>query len=235
MDCPHCRGEISLSSEHWGRTWTCPHCRRPFHAAQPASLTQITNAPVHPATVTAGGVRQTVAKCRGCGQKYFRVSDPNADRCPSCGLSAIAPSAVGMVPASGGGTMTAYAGPQAGSYPACRTPQFEIAQMHSRLSTIQGCVMASGIVNVVMGSLLTLTCYLSPIGLPMLILGIFELVHHSKRNTLPPYYFASSSITLGIFEIVVGLFNVVSLIMGILVLGHATSVKSVCEKYRIYA
>lgn len=131
--------------------------------------------------------------------------------------------------------MTAYAGPQANSTAVYRTPQFEIAQMHSRLSTIQGCVMASGIVNVVMGSLLTLTCYGAVIGIPMLVLGIFELVHHSKRNTLPPYYYASSSITLGIFQIIVGLFNIVSLIMGIIVLGHATSVKSVCEKYRIYA
>jgi hypothetical protein len=139
-----------------------------------------------------------------------------------------------MTAATGGGTMTAYA-PQVGAYQAFRTPEYEIAQMHSRLSTIQGCVMASGIVNVVMGSLLTLSCYLSPIGLPMLILGIFELVHHSKRHTLPAYYFASSSVTLGVFEIVVGLFNIVSLIMGILVLGHATSVKSICEKYRIYA
>lgn len=130
--------------------------------------------------------------------------------------------------------MTAYTGPQASAYPTNRTPEFEIAQIHSRLSTIQGCVMASGIANIILGSLLTLTCYGSPIGLPMLILGIFELIHHSKRNALPPYYYASSSITLGIFEIVVGLFNVVSLIMGILVLGHATSVKSICDKYRIY-
>lgn len=121
-----------------------------------------------------------------------------------------------------------------GVHPSYRAPEYEIAQMHSRLSTIQGCVMASGIVNVILGSLFTLTCYGSPIGIPMLILGIFELVHHSKRNSLPPYYFASSSITLGIFEIVVGLFNVISLIMGIIVLAHATSVKSVCDRYRIY-
>ena len=130
--------------------------------------------------------------------------------------------------------MVAYAGAPAGSHPSYRTPEAEIAQMHSRLSTIQGCVMASGIINIVVGSLLTITCYGSPIGIPMLILGIFELVHHSKRHSLPPYYYASSSITLGIFEIVIGLFNVISLIMGIIVLGHATSVKSVCDRYRIY-
>lgn len=130
--------------------------------------------------------------------------------------------------------MVAYAEAPAGHHPSYRAPEFEIAMMHSRLSTIQGCVMASGIVNIVAGSLLTLTCYGSPIGIPMLILGIFELVHHSKRNSLPPYYYASASITLGIFEIVVGLFNIVTLIMGIIVLGNATSVKSACDRYRIY-
>jgi hypothetical protein len=233
MDCPHCRGEISLSPEHWGRTWTCPHCRRPFHAPQPASQAAGSVA-VNPATVTAAGVRQTVAQCRGCGQKYYRVSDPNADRCPSCGLSASAPPAFGMTSATAGGSMAVYSAAPGVGHAGHPARDYEIAQMHSRLSTIQGCVMASGILNVIMGSLLTLTCYGSVIGIPMLILGIFELIHHSKRNTLPPYYYASASITLGIFEIVVGLFNIVTLIMGIIVLGHATSVKSVCDRYRIY-
>ena len=130
--------------------------------------------------------------------------------------------------------MAAYAPSQVDSRNPVAGRDYQIAQIHSQLNTVQGCVLASAICNLIFGSLLTLTCYGAILGIPMIILAVFEFVHHSKRLSTPAYQYASASITLGIFQIVVGLFNVVTLIMGILVLGHATSAKSNCERLRVY-
>lgn len=52
----------------------------------------------------------------------------------------------------------------------------------------------------------------------MFILCVFEFWLYGESDRLPPHKLASRAGTLGIFEIICGLFNLVSFVCGIIVL-----------------
>lgn len=79
-------------------------------------------------------------------------------------------------------------------------------------------VLISAIGNVAVGIFWVNTCIGIPLGIAMFILCIFEFMFYSDSDRLSPQQLLKKVGTLAIWEIVCGLFNLVSLICGILLL-----------------
>ena len=79
-------------------------------------------------------------------------------------------------------------------------------------------VLVSAIGNVVLGLIWASTCFGVVLGVPMLIFSIFEFMLYSKMGRVSRSELAGSARTIGNCEIVFGLFNLVSLICGIVLL-----------------
>jgi hypothetical protein len=82
-------------------------------------------------------------------------------------------------------------------------------------------MLVSAIANVVMRLVRIATVCGMPIGIGMIVLCVFEFLFYAHHEELPPANFLDRAKTLGILEIVAGVFNLVSLVCGILVLIHA--------------
>jgi len=79
-------------------------------------------------------------------------------------------------------------------------------------------VLISAIGNIVVGLIWISTVCGAVLAVPMFILCIFEFIFYSESDRLARSRFTSKAKTIGIFEIILGLFNMVSLIAGIIVL-----------------
>ena len=78
-------------------------------------------------------------------------------------------------------------------------------------------VLISAIGNIAVGLCwFSLMCF--PVGIPMIILCIFEFMYYGDSDRLSPEELISRAGNLAICEIVCGLFNLVSLVCGILLL-----------------
>lgn len=87
--------------------------------------------------------------------------------------------------------------------------------------TIKTCVLISGISNVLFGLGWSSTCILAIIGVPQLVLAIFEIIYFASADGMPPDKARGQAKVLAIFEIICGLANPFSLIAGIIVLVKA--------------
>jgi len=84
-------------------------------------------------------------------------------------------------------------------------------------------ILISGIVNVLAGLFYFATCYGIVLAIPMIVLCVFEFVFVSNAPRMHPREVASKAQTLAVFEIIVGLFNIASLVCGIIVLANASN------------
>lgn len=79
-------------------------------------------------------------------------------------------------------------------------------------------VLISAIGNIVVGLIWFGTLICIPVGIPMVILCIFEFMYYGDSDRLSPEELIRRAGNLAICEIVCGLFNLVSLVCGILLL-----------------
>jgi hypothetical protein len=100
---------------------------------------------------------------------------------------------------------------------------FPNATSNSR-SAIKTCLLVSAIGNIVIGLFWLSSCFGVVFTVPMVILCIFEFTLYAKIDDLPVPVLVPKAKTLGIFEIIVGLANIVSLVCGILNLIHTGKV-----------
>jgi hypothetical protein len=93
------------------------------------------------------------------------------------------------------------------------------------VESIANLIMVSGILNLIFGILWCLTCYGVIFGVPLIILACFELNFQSSARYQFPFTVRSNAQCLGIFEVVCGLFNWFSLVLGIITLCQLSSLR----------
>jgi DNA-directed RNA polymerase subunit RPC12/RpoP len=79
-------------------------------------------------------------------------------------------------------------------------------------------ILISAIVDIIAGPLWCLTGCGIVIGIPMIVLAIFEFIFCSEADSLPARKFVSRADLFGVLEILIGLFNLASFVCGIVVL-----------------
>ena len=90
---------------------------------------------------------------------------------------------------------------------------------------IKICVLISGVGNVLLGLFWISTLVGAIIGIPQIVLAVFEFIFFAQADNKPLHQALSQSKTLAILEIISGLCNPFSLVCGILVLVFATNHK----------
>ncbi|HEV7283113.1 MAG TPA: hypothetical protein VGN57_23100 [Pirellulaceae bacterium] len=108
-------------------------------------------------------------------------------------------------------------------------------QLASARSTVQTCMLLSGVLNLVVGGLWSLIGLASTgvgvvLGVPLIVLGLVELGAQASRASHRE--FATNASTIGILECVAGLCNPLSAILGIIVLVRASSITALIRRYR---
>ena len=119
---------------------------------------------------------------------------------------------------------------RSGPPPELPTPPFQSGRMMVQPSYRAGIsrngikvpVLISAIGNIVFGLAYACTCYGLILTVPMIILCIFEFSLYGEPDDMPPVALVSKARTLGVFEIILGLFNLISLVCGIIVLINAS-------------
>ena len=86
-------------------------------------------------------------------------------------------------------------------------------------------LLVSAIGNICVGLLWLSTCFGVVLTVPMAILCIFEFMLYAKAQRLGAEELAAKATTIAIFEIILGLFNIVSLVCGIIVLVHVSQLR----------
>ncbi len=86
-------------------------------------------------------------------------------------------------------------------------------------------ILISAISNLVVGLLWASTCIGLVLAIPMFVLSGFEFALYSKFGRQPLAEIARRASTLGIFEVILGLFNTPVLVCGIIVLVNAGKFK----------
>ena len=97
-----------------------------------------------------------------------------------------------------------------------------VARRSNPPTAITVCLLVSAIANIVVGLAWAATCFGIVFTIPMVLLCIFEFILYGKASGIPPERLAAKATRIGIFEIIVGLANTVTLICGIIVLIHAS-------------
>ena len=101
------------------------------------------------------------------------------------------------------------------------------AQAQNARNAIKMCIMISAIGNIIVGLIWAYTCIGIVLTIAMIAVCIFEFMLYTKIDDLPDSVVASKSHTMAIVEIVMGLFNLVSLVCGILNIIHASKLTRV--------
>jgi hypothetical protein len=89
------------------------------------------------------------------------------------------------------------------------------------VSGITAPLLVSAISNIVVGLIWLSTCFGAVLTVPMIILCVYEFALYSKASQMHPMEFARQARNLGIFEIIVGMANLPTLICGIIVMIQA--------------
>ena len=120
---------------------------------------------------------------------------------------------------------------------ATAVPQFQPSQQpivyqtvnvaSSGVSGITTPLLISAIGNIVIGLAWFSTCFGIVVAIPMFILCVFEFIVYAHASRTNRENLKSWAILIGILEIVVGLFNLVSLICGIILLIHASKLEQI--------
>ena len=97
----------------------------------------------------------------------------------------------------------------------------------ARLRPVTIPVLVSALANVVAGYLwFSGSCLGIFVTAPMLVLGAFEFIYFAQAPKMPPADLQRRTAALGIFEIILGIFNGVSLACGIVVLINLNRVRA---------
>jgi hypothetical protein len=100
------------------------------------------------------------------------------------------------------------------------------SSFNSPVSNIKIPLLISAISNVILAIVWTSTCGGVIFAVPMVILCVFEFILYSKADRIHPEELAANAQVIGIFEIIVGLFNWISLTCGIIVLIQVSKLRS---------
>ena len=92
-------------------------------------------------------------------------------------------------------------------------------------SGIKICVLISGIGNILLGLFWISTLIGVVIGVPQIVLAVFEFIYFAQADKKPLDDALSQAKIIGILEIVSGLCNLISLVCGILVVVFASNHK----------
>lgn len=104
-------------------------------------------------------------------------------------------------------------------------PGYEGAAAPQSVSGITAPLLVSAISNIVVGLIWLSTCFGAVLTVPMIILCVYEFALYSKASQLHPAEFARQAKNLGIFEIIVGMANLPTLICGIIVMIQAGKIR----------
>ena len=88
---------------------------------------------------------------------------------------------------------------------------------------VKVCVLISGICNLLSGLFWISTLCGVFIGVPQVILGVFEMVYMAQADGMRLQDARSQAQVLAVFQIISGMFNLVSLVCGILILVFANT------------
>lgn len=94
------------------------------------------------------------------------------------------------------------------------------------ISGITTPVLISAICNIIVGLFWLSTCLGVVLAVPMFIMSLCEFIFYATADPDRPKEAASNATLIGWLEIIVGLFNLVSFICGIIVLINASKVKA---------
>jgi len=86
---------------------------------------------------------------------------------------------------------------------------------------IKICTLVSGVANILAGLVWISTLCGAPIGIGQIVLAIFEILYFAQADKKPLDQAINQAKLLAVFEIISGVFNIVSLPCGILVLVFA--------------
>ena len=144
--------------------------------------------------------------CPHCGEQLEAPASVSGEdvQCPRCGNRTVVPKLVARA-----------TGPSAQVY----------GHRYVSPAGITAPVLISAIGNIVVGLAWAATCFGIVLTIPMVILCVFEFSLYAQAGRLPPPTLARKAKTLGIFEVIVGLFNLISLVCGIIVLINAGKIE----------
>ena len=148
---------------------------------------------------------------------------PFATYCPHCQVelklqSHLAGQAVNC-PNCGGG----FQAPDPRVAPTYTNPAAYPAQLEPGIKI---CILISGVANILSGLFWTSTVCGAIVGVPQIVLAIFEFVFFAQADKKPVHEALDQAKVYGILEIVSGLINLVSLVCGILVLVFSSNQNS---------
>ena len=76
INCPHCKGGITVGPEHIGRSINCPHCQRPLKFSGDAAAVGAVDRQLPPTLklcpACKGKVSKTAQSCPHCGEHFAR-------------------------------------------------------------------------------------------------------------------------------------------------------------------
>ena len=214
--CPQCRTLLEVDGCYVGREVQCSECKKVFvtTAVPPESENQ-QEPPVRAQAVdSAPPGRMTY--CRNCGA----VVAPQAFACMGCGRTptngvkfcqncgATTPDPEAVVCLRCGAATSRVSSRQVGYASLGPWPP----------NVLTTCLLISAIVNFVMGGIYILSFFGVIIGIPMIVLGIFELRLRSQAMQSPPGEVLPKVQLFAILEIIAGVLNLGSLPCGILLL-----------------
>lgn len=152
--------------------------------------------------------------CRGRFQAPLpKAADPNEINRPFCDAGHFSSTSGDTRYGDSGALDGNFAGFQS-RYSSTRGPARARAELNPGIPI---CILVSGIANIVIGCLWICTILGVVIGVPQLILGLFEIVYFCQSSNVSTQQAIAKARILGVLEIVSGLANLVSLICGIMV------------------
>jgi transcription elongation factor Elf1 len=221
FECPFCRLEYHVPDAFSGRTHYCGNCRHQFtfpmrqHLTSPTTTSRTTTSPLSGSPQSSQPPPQSVTPPIASPRSYINYT------CPHCGADLEVESSLAGDEATCGICKGRTIVPNRRSAgignPATSSPQGQRGPRDDRRGLYVP-VLISAIGNLVVGLLWAATGCGIVLAIPMFVLSIFEFVFYSEADRLAPIDLAGKAGTIGIFEILCGLFNIVSFVCGIILL-----------------
>lgn len=194
--CPNCGKQCRVPEASIGLRIGCPKCRHPLTV--PQRMVEPQNVQAESPKLSAVAPKRLSLYCPHCHIELSLAPESAGETvsCPSCSGRFQAP------------------------LPKAATVAGASSEVNERELNpgIKICVLISGIADILLGVFWITTICGVVIGVPQIILGIFEITFFSQVDGMPIRTAKKKANNLGILEIISGLFNLVSLVCGILVL-----------------
>lgn len=202
--CPTCDQQFEAEPSEVGRTITCDVCHRTIEIPAGRAAPYPTDYGPPPDRIDAGNGQNSGRKgkyCTDCGEPVAL----KAAFCGECGAE----------------QERSEDSERRGRRRERDDRDFMSETEKRSRETIKVVLLVSAISNIVVGSGWALTCVGLILTIPMFILCIFEFTVYSNADRTSSRRLHGHVTALGICEIIVGIFNTISLVCGIIALVHA--------------